>query len=358
MNRTVSKIIQQKRRAKGLTQERLAQLVGVSSAAVSKWETASAMPDVALLCPLARALDCTVNELLDFKPQLTMEEIETASKTAQKYFEQGQWQKALEFCEGRLQEYPNDLELCYQFSALYMKYLAVSGSEEQAQKQLQRAIQLMEQVQEIEDEEKQREVLLMLSGMYTVANDYDRALETLEKLPGCNQEARTMRASILMQKGDLQAAETLETANLINHAANTQMCLMGLANIEAKKNDVEKAMHLLDQIDILTELFTEQNLSNGMSSMAAIQRIGLLCRKEEWEKAAEQVQRYVDYSLQTAQRMGTAEAITTGAFWLKNALQVLENEELPTQVLSQPCCQEALQRLKQAEQQEQKQAEK
>ena len=42
MNTTVGKIVQQKRREKGMTQEQLAQMIGVSSAAVSKWETASA----------------------------------------------------------------------------------------------------------------------------------------------------------------------------------------------------------------------------------------------------------------------------------------------------------------------------
>ena len=56
MEQTMGKVIQAKRRAKGMTQEQLAQLVGVSSAAVSKWETASALPDVALLCPLALSL--------------------------------------------------------------------------------------------------------------------------------------------------------------------------------------------------------------------------------------------------------------------------------------------------------------
>lgn len=42
------------RKARGLTQEQLAALVGVSGPAVSKWETDASCPDVALLCPLAR----------------------------------------------------------------------------------------------------------------------------------------------------------------------------------------------------------------------------------------------------------------------------------------------------------------
>ena len=52
------------RKQKGMTQERLAEAVGVSAPAVSKWETENSYPDIALLCPLARALGTDVNGLL------------------------------------------------------------------------------------------------------------------------------------------------------------------------------------------------------------------------------------------------------------------------------------------------------
>ena len=39
------------RRAKGLTQEQLAEMLGVSAPAVSKWETDSSYPDITLRCP-------------------------------------------------------------------------------------------------------------------------------------------------------------------------------------------------------------------------------------------------------------------------------------------------------------------
>ena len=58
------------RRAGGLTQEQLAQAVGVSAPAVSKWETDASCPDIALLCPLARALGVDVDTLLQFEDTL------------------------------------------------------------------------------------------------------------------------------------------------------------------------------------------------------------------------------------------------------------------------------------------------
>lgn len=56
--------IQALRRQKNLTQEQLAELVGVSRQAVSKWELNNALPDTDKLAPLARALGVSAEELL------------------------------------------------------------------------------------------------------------------------------------------------------------------------------------------------------------------------------------------------------------------------------------------------------
>ena len=57
------------RKEKGLTQEQLASIIGVSAPAVSKWETGNSYPDITLLCPLARDLGTHVDTLLQFEDQ-------------------------------------------------------------------------------------------------------------------------------------------------------------------------------------------------------------------------------------------------------------------------------------------------
>ena len=56
--------IAQLRRDQGLTQEMLAQRMGVSPQAVSKWERGLACPDVVYLDDLATVLDVGIDELL------------------------------------------------------------------------------------------------------------------------------------------------------------------------------------------------------------------------------------------------------------------------------------------------------
>ena len=56
--------IKKLREAKGLTQQELAQEIGVSDKTVSKWETAKGLPDITLIEPLAKSLGVSVMELI------------------------------------------------------------------------------------------------------------------------------------------------------------------------------------------------------------------------------------------------------------------------------------------------------
>mgnify|MGYP003311826875 CR=1 FL=1 len=56
--------IKRLREEKGLTQTQLAEKIGVSSKAVSKWETAKGLPDITLIEPLSKALGVSVMELM------------------------------------------------------------------------------------------------------------------------------------------------------------------------------------------------------------------------------------------------------------------------------------------------------
>lgn len=56
--------IKKLRESKDLTQTQLAERIGVSSKAVSKWETAKGLPDITLIEPLSSALGVSVIELI------------------------------------------------------------------------------------------------------------------------------------------------------------------------------------------------------------------------------------------------------------------------------------------------------
>ena len=59
------KFIAHKRKEKNLTQEQLAEKLGVSNKTVSKWETGKCMPDYSVVKTLCDELEITVAELMD-----------------------------------------------------------------------------------------------------------------------------------------------------------------------------------------------------------------------------------------------------------------------------------------------------
>lgn len=61
---TIGKFIQSKRKEKGLTQKELAEKLGVTDKAVSKWERGLGCPDVSILEILAKELDTSILEIL------------------------------------------------------------------------------------------------------------------------------------------------------------------------------------------------------------------------------------------------------------------------------------------------------
>ena len=62
---TTGKFIARKRKEKNLTQEQLAEKLGVSNKTISKWETGKCMPDYGVVKSLCEELEMTVAELMD-----------------------------------------------------------------------------------------------------------------------------------------------------------------------------------------------------------------------------------------------------------------------------------------------------
>lgn len=63
---TIGESIRYHRKRLNLTQLELAERIGVSVQAISKWETNTGLPDISMAVPLARALGTTTDELLQF----------------------------------------------------------------------------------------------------------------------------------------------------------------------------------------------------------------------------------------------------------------------------------------------------
>lgn len=59
----IGRFIKQKRKEKGMTQSKLAEKLGVTDRAISKWENGNCMPDSGIITDLCKILNVTINDL-------------------------------------------------------------------------------------------------------------------------------------------------------------------------------------------------------------------------------------------------------------------------------------------------------
>lgn len=99
--------IKRLRKAKNVTQEQIAEVLGISVTAVSKWERCETYPDITLLFPLAHYFEVTLDELLGYDEERVQAEIEaTLSEYRSLWLTEPE--KARNLICRAYQEYPND----------------------------------------------------------------------------------------------------------------------------------------------------------------------------------------------------------------------------------------------------------
>ena len=99
-----SERVLQARKAKGMSQEKLAELVGVSRQAVSKWETGEAKPDVDKLIAICEALELSMDYLCFGKEEepckCELPSAENAWQEQKKYSQNKTWKYVGALCAG------------------------------------------------------------------------------------------------------------------------------------------------------------------------------------------------------------------------------------------------------------------
>ena len=73
---SMGEIIAKKRKEAGMTQAELAEYIGISKPAVSKWESGYSLPDISLLPVLASFFDISIDELMGYQPQMNERNID------------------------------------------------------------------------------------------------------------------------------------------------------------------------------------------------------------------------------------------------------------------------------------------
>jgi len=285
-------VIQKLRKLKGLTQEQVADAMGVSKAAVSKWESGNTYPDITLLTPLARLLDTNINELLEFNSKLTEKEINSITTLCEQEFLKGDYFSAYDYCEKQLKKYPNIAEVKLRIASLYWQYtVLLKDDEEASNNMIKRACEVFEEASEASDADIKEAALHNVASLYMMREDYESALKAAERLNRKANDTMLLLATIYCNKGENDNAKKLYQRILFKNIQTCGLVLQSLSVVAEKESNIKDAQFFLETIIKLNTLFEFESYGDT----CALQLAELYAQSHDKDKAIVMLNRYTRF---------------------------------------------------------------
>ncbi len=247
--------IRELRKQRGITQEQLAESVGISFQAVSKWENNIALPDITLAPVLASYFGVSMDELFDFN----LKEIECAVKKitdeAYKHRESNPT-KSRRILEEGLKKYPeNDI--------LLNNLLYVLNYSEKPNETITIASKLIEKTTQ---SNVKYDALRFLAYAYKAKGDFECAEAAIEQIPEIYFTKLTEKAYLLSGKAKFEAAEKqkwISFENLLQMMWKIAEYYEENGKVDKAIQETEKALSLIPiiknaQFDTYIQYFKKQ----------------------------------------------------------------------------------------------------
>jgi transcriptional regulator with XRE-family HTH domain len=168
-----------------MTQEELAEMLSISSQAVSRWETDSAMPDISLLPSLCSIFQVSADELLGIDIIKQHEEIDKIRKNADTKSSRGYYKEARAILEDGLRKFPKSYLIMHD-----LMYVASNQSDDNDYTDEQRklfreeSIRLGEKILDFCTEDWVRnDAIQVLCFAYHDMGNHEKAQSLAQKMP-------------------------------------------------------------------------------------------------------------------------------------------------------------------------------
>lgn len=278
-----------RRRALGLTQEQVANYVGVSRAAVSKWEKGQSYPDITILPKLATYFNWTIDTLLGYKPQLTAEKIIELYKELAIRLHKESFSQVELTIESLIEEYYACFPFLLKMAQLYLNYTQTS---QDPQRIAIRIEELCDRVQQFSEDFALINEARMIGSVALLMQQ--RPDELLERI-GRNVYIQLGEDQLISQAygllGQPNKAKEILQASLYQHLLSTvSTCTSSLLLFVTDKEKFEQTVERTEII--LTTWQFDVLHPNSALSFYMIAATGYM-QMQQTEQALTMLQRYV-----------------------------------------------------------------
>ncbi len=241
MTENMGKQIRSGRHRSALTQEKLAEALGVTPQAVSKWERGQSVPELETLLELADFFDLSVDALLDFRLrdggcQEAGARIDAARRD--KRYDEGARE-----AEMALRKYPNRFAVVYPAARLFH----MDGIERKREPALRRALDLLSRACRLLDQNSdpaisETSLRIEMADVLLGLGEEERAIAMLRANNPCGVNDEAIGCILAGMAGRREEAMSLLSMALLRH-------ISGLIQIVGKFGDIYEDRGRLDQAD-------------------------------------------------------------------------------------------------------------
>ena len=167
------------RHEKKITQEELASYVGVSKAAVSKWESGVSFPDITLLPKLATYFNVSIDELIGYEPQLTREQIKELYSQLKNIFANEKFEVAMAECRELEKKYYSCFPFLLQMAILYLNHATLSDAPAHI---YEHCIELTQRIRSLsEDVNDAKDALTLEASCYLLLGEPMKVMDLMDE---------------------------------------------------------------------------------------------------------------------------------------------------------------------------------
>lgn len=278
------------RKQNNLTQEKLANMLGISAGAISKWETGNSTPNISLISPLARALNTTTDFLLSFKEQLSEKEITEIKEDLKELFLQQGNGVGKEKCKEYIREYPTSINLKFIIASIINMYGSIfeNTNSDNILKNKEYALSLYEEVVKSNDVKYTNISLFSMASIHMTLGNYEESEKIINKLIPYCIDPMTIYPMILKKQNKSTEAKKSSQTLLLKYINQSISMLIMMSIIARDALEYDKCNYYLETAFKLEETF---EVGIGLSSYEYCK---LYIQKQDYPKAAQWFETYTD----------------------------------------------------------------
>ncbi len=292
----INEVIRKYRKEQNLTQEQVANYLGVTAPAVNKWENGNSYPDITLLAPLARLLNTNVDTLLSFREELTDIEINQFVKDISAGISSDGYEKIFDKAGNKIKEYPNCDKLILYVAQIMNAYLVMGRYEIAEKEKYQKQIKAwFETVAFSSNKELANMAIMSLSQDYLKNDEFEEAQKLLDQIPPIGFDKRTAQATLFCKQGQYEKAYEIHESMIFQYSNNIIASLMYIISLLCDRMDYRIALEYSDMISSVAGQF-DLGKYIGLS-----QKLTIYLKMRDEEKSIEALEEMMNAGIDTLQ---------------------------------------------------------